>query len=386
MKRNLIIIVAIFLGIIALMLTGNIITIGEKIARVTHLWYLEYAFYGVILVLLLWLVVWPIIRVHRTPVFPVLSIDEHTDEDRLKAFGRKLADNCAYIPDNELRQRHRKQLQVDMLHATGDLQRLRSVIQEEIDLRFKGDKQMGVIGINSRIHEWAKTVFMVTAISQNSRFDTLSVMFMNYKLIEDVILASGFRPNNRQLFRMYASILTTALITYALSEALSGTGAVRPFDFGAPSAADGATDVADAATDAADAAGGDGYIDYEDIDIASEMADTEGLSVYSILRRIKIPGVVVGSAIDGTLNALMTLRIGYVTRTYLKQGPRAMSTVKDKRKVKLQAMKDAVADVPSIVLSGSDIVGKKASRLILNVLRKSPRTATPSSSTPATTS
>ena len=273
-----------------------------------------------------------------------------------------------------------------MLHATGDLQRLRSVIQEEIDLRFKGDKQMGVIGINSRIHEWAKTVFMVTAISQNSRFDTLSVMFMNYKLIEDVILASGFRPNNRQLFRMYSSILTTALITYALSEALSGTGAVRPFDFGAPSAADGATDVADAATDAADAAGGDGYIDYEDIDIASEMADTEGLSVYSILRRIKIPGVVVGSAIDGTLNALMTLRIGYVTRTYLKQGPRAMSTVKDKRKVKLQAMKDAVADVPSIVLSGSNIVGKKASRLILNVLRKSPRTSTPSSSTPATTS
>ena len=166
---------------------------------------------------------------------------------------------------------------------------------------------------------------------------------------------------------MYASILTTALITYALSEALSGTSAVHPFDFGdMHDHADGAADVA---TDAADAAAGADYIDYEDIDIASEMADTEGLSVYSILRRIKIPGVVVGSAIDGTLNALMTLRIGYVTRTYLQQGPRAMKGVQNKRKVKLQAMKEAVVAVPSIVVSGSDIVGKKASRLILNVLK-----------------
>lgn len=213
MKRNLIIIVAIFLGIIALMLTGNIITIGEKIAHVTHVWYLEYVFYGVILLLLLWLVVWPIIRVHRAPVFPILAVDQQADEKRLKAFGEKLASNCGYINDSELRQRHRKQLQVDMLHATGDMEKLRDVVQQEIDLRFKGDKQLGVLGINDRIREWAKTVFMVTAISQNSRFDTLSVMFMNYKLIEDVILASGFRPNNRQLFRMYASILTTALIT-----------------------------------------------------------------------------------------------------------------------------------------------------------------------------
>ena len=370
MKRNLIIIVAIFLGIIALMLTGNIITIGEKIAHVTRVWYLEYVFYGVILLLLLWLVVWPIIRVHRAPVFPILAVDQQADEKRLKAFGEKLASNCGYINDSELRQRHRKQLQVDMLHATGDMEKLRDVVQQEIDLRFKGDKQLGVLGINDRIREWAKTVFMVTAISQNSRFDTLSVMFMNYKLIEDVILASGFRPNNRQLFRMYASILTTALITYALSEALSGTKAVHPFDFG--DMHDHTDAAADAATDAADAAEGADYIDYEDIDIASEMADTDGLSVYSILRRIKIPGVVVGSAIDGTLNALMTLRIGYVTRTYLQQGPRSMNTVQSKRKVKLQAMKEAVVAVPSIVVSGSDIVGKKASRLILNVLKRTP--------------
>ena len=374
MKRNLIIIVVIFLGIIALMLTGNIITIGEKIAHVTRVWYLEYVFYGVILALLLWLVVWPIVRVHRTPVFPVLAVDQQADETKLKAFGDKLADNCGYIQDSELRQRHRKQLQIDMLHATGDMERLRNVVQEEIDLRFKGDKQLGVLGINDRIREWAKTVFMVTAISQNSRFDTLSVMYMNYKLIEDVILASGFRPNNRQLFRMYASILTTALITYALSEALSGTSAVHPFDFG--DMHDHADGAADAATDAADAAAGADYIDYEDIDIASEMADTDGLSVYSILRRIKIPGVVVGSAIDGTLNALMTLRIGYVTRTYLQQGPNAMKSVQNKRKVKLQAMKEAVVAVPSIVVSGSDIVGKKASRLILNVLKRTPKPQT----------
>ena len=46
MRRNLIIIVCIFLGIIGLMLTGNIIIIGEKLAQITHLWVAEYIFYA----------------------------------------------------------------------------------------------------------------------------------------------------------------------------------------------------------------------------------------------------------------------------------------------------------------------------------------------------
>ena len=177
-------------------------------------------------------------------------------------------------------------------------------------------------------------------------------------MIESLVLASGFRPNNRQLFRIYRSILTTALITYAMSEALMKTSAVHPFDFGDLGDSD-ADDVADAAD-----------INPGDVTIDTEMADSEGLSIYSILRRIKIPGVVVGSAIDGTVNALMTLRIGYITRTYLQQGEEALTGIQRKRAVKLQAMKDALLTIPAVIASGSVIVGKKTTSLILKIINR----------------
>ena len=71
-----------------------------------------------------------------------------------------------------------------------------------------------IIGINRRIIEWAKSVFMITAISQNGKLDTVSVLYMNYKMIEDVIMASGFRPTRQQLFRQYVNILVTSIKTY----------------------------------------------------------------------------------------------------------------------------------------------------------------------------
>ena len=61
MRRNLFIIVGIFLGILALMVTGNIIIIGEKLGAVTHLWWTEYVFYGLLLLITIYYIVWPFV-------------------------------------------------------------------------------------------------------------------------------------------------------------------------------------------------------------------------------------------------------------------------------------------------------------------------------------
>jgi hypothetical protein len=66
---------------------------------------------------------------------------------------------------------------------SADYQQLKAVLSREIALRFDGDNELDVLGINTRIKEWGKTVFMVTAISQNGIFDSAAVMVMNYKLI-----------------------------------------------------------------------------------------------------------------------------------------------------------------------------------------------------------
>ena len=356
MKRNLFVIAGIFLLIIGLMVTGNIIIVGEKIAHLTHLWWTEYAFYGLLLLLIGYYLLLPMWRIHTAPPFPVLAVADGGTCEELQSFGDKLAAHCDYIPDTELRQKHRTELKRQLLDASGDRRQLSDVVRAELDLRFSGDKQLGVLGINTRIKEWAKTVFMISAISQNSRFDTVSVMYMNYRLIEDLIVSTGFRPSYRQLWRMYASILTTALITYAMSEALAGTGSVAPFDFG---------DMGDAAADTMDV----DNIDPDDAALDMQGDDTQGLTIYSILRRLKIPGFVVSSTIDGAVNAMMTLRIGYVTRAYLQRGAKGLSGVKNKRAVKIQAMKDALLDMPAIVASGSTIVGEKTTKFILKHLK-----------------
>lgn len=366
MRRNLIIIVCIFLGILALMVSGNIIIVGEKIARLTHLWWAEWVFYGVLFAVFAYYVLLPIWRIHRTPAFPALAVNEEASEEQLKEYGKRLANHCDFIESKRQRLEHKKALEENLLHASGSRTKLLQVVQNELAFRYDGDKDKGVLGINGQIKEWAKTVFMISAISQNSRFDTISVMWLNYKMIESLVLASGFRPNNRQMFKIYRDILTTALITYAMSEALMKTSAVRPFDFG-----DFHDQNVDAASDADIDNVADGEvteIDPDDMAFDSQMSDSEGLSVYSILRRIKIPGVVVSSALDGTVNALMTLRIGYITRTYLQKGEQALTGVRNKRAVKLQAMKDSLVAIPSVVASGSAVVGKKTSNFIIKLI------------------
>ena len=368
MRRNLFIIVGIFLGILGLMVTGNVIVIGEKLAAVTHLWWTEYVFYGLLLLTAAYFIVWPFVKIHWTPQFPVLSVQDELSTTQLNDLGRQLVSHCDYISnekriakdENRLspRAEHQKLLRQRLMDATGDAAQLRTVIREELDLRFKGSRELGVLGINQRIREWAKSVFMITAISQNSRFDTFSVMYLNLRMISDVISSSGFRPTNRQLFRMYASILTTALITYAVSEALTVSGSVAPFDFGD---LDGAADsVGDDVMD----------VDADNVEFNDVVDDPEGLSLYSILRRIRIPGVVVSAALDGTVNALMTLRIGYITRAYLQQGSKALSGIQNKRAVKRQAMMDAFTAVPAVIASGSSVIGKRTSGLLIKVLQR----------------
>ena len=366
MRRNLIIIVCIFLAILALMVSGNIIIVGEKIANLTHLWWTEWLFYGLLLVVFAYYVLLPIWRIHRTPAFPALAVNEEASEEQLKEFGKRLANHCDFIEGKQQRTEHKKILEEKLLHASGNRTQLLQVVQNELAFRYDGDKDKGVLGINGQIKEWAKTVFMISAISQNSRFDTISVIWLNYKMIESLILASGFRPNNRQMFKIYRDVLTTALITYAMSEALMKTSAVRPFDFG--DLHDGSIDSA-GDLDMDNVVDGDtADIDPDDVAFDSQISDSEGLSVYSILRRIKIPGVVVSSALDGTVNALMTLRIGYITRTYLQQGEQALTGIRNKRAVKLQAMKDSLTAIPAVVASGSTVVGKRTSNFILKLI------------------
>ena len=376
MKRNLLIITLLFLGSFVILLLGNVIIIGEKIASLSHVAWAEYAFYALILVVFYVVVIRPVVRVHRAPQIPALSIDGEWNTAQLVAFGHKLADNCNYIPKDkscpELRKLHQQRLREDLERYATSKEELVQIISEELKLRIEGGElketsgphiedmySVRIIGINRRIIEWAKSVFMITAISQNGKLDTVSVLYMNYKMIEDVIMASGFRPTRQQLFRQYVNILVTSLMTFVASEVFKDMGSVAPFGSLADQSSDAASDIdiSDASVDGAD-------VDLDDIgDTVS--GDTGFLS---ILSNVKIPGVVIGSICDGIVNSLMTLRIGYVTRNYLIDGMNSLNGIKAKRKAKRAAVKEALKSLPKVVVVGTSFVGKGAMNIILNII------------------
>lgn len=342
MRRNLTIIAIFSLLILTIILFGNIITIGEKLGEVTHV-YIEYLFYLLILALLTIYIIRPIIKVHYAPVFPVLAADENANPAQLQTFAKRLARNCGYIIDPDKRKQHQQQLLQQVQAGANDAETLKQLITDEIALRMDGSKELDVLGINNRIKEWGKTVFMITALSQNSKFDTITVLVMNYRLISDIVLATGFRPTHSQMFKLYVRVLTTALITYCASQVLTDVDGVAPFDWDDGDSLDETTSMA-------------GDIDIEEGGFGS--------SIMENLKKLTIPGVLVGSAIDGCINALMTLRIGYVTRAYLTEGPNALSGISNKRRIKRQAIKESFKAMPAVIAHGSASIGKTTAKVL----------------------
>lgn len=355
MNRNLFIIIGVFLAIIATLLTGNIIIIGDKLGRLTHV-YVEYSFYAFLFLLSFIYVIRPILKVHNAPEFPRLSVENLFNADQLKAFAKRLAYNCDYIPDKKMRKKHREDLLSSIRFHSAEIESLKVIISKEIALRMDGCKELNVLGIDNRIKEWGKTVFMITAMSQNSKFDTIAVLVMNYRLIEDIVLASGFRPTKPQLFKLYVKVLTTALISYCTSQVFTDVDGVAPFDFGDNISTDDSIDtISDADVD----------IDLEDVDSGSSGV----AGILESLRKIHIPGILVGSLADGSVNALMTLRIGYVTKSYLTDGANGLSGSQNKRKVKRQALKNSMKALPSVLVAGSSSLGKGVANLMNKIIK-----------------
>ena len=72
---------------------------------------------------------------------------------------------------------------------------------------------------NKMIRDHALKVGVTTAISQNEKVDTLFVVIYNLSLIKDIVFLYGFRPNDRQLAKIYKTVIADAVIAYGLGNA-----------------------------------------------------------------------------------------------------------------------------------------------------------------------
>ena len=177
-----------------------------------------------------------------------------------------------------------------------DVKRLESCetsgeLREELSLVFNSSIKKE---INRIIRKNAKTVLVSTAICQSGKLDMYTVISINIKMIKEIVVKCGFRPSYPKLGKLAVRVFSTALI----AESLEG-------------------------------------LDFSDIFPQSTV---------NYLADVPLVKPIATSLIGGISNALLTLRVGVVTRNYL------FSEVKlNKDEIRTRAIKESLKIIPGVI-------------------------------------
>jgi hypothetical protein len=149
--------------------------------------------------------------------------------------------------------------------------------------------------VNRIIVRNAKTVMLSTAISQNSKLDMYSVISVNLKMIKEIVVACGFRPDFKNLSKLTLNVASTALIAEGLE--------------------------------------------------SLKMEDILPTQTINSLSNVPFLKPILSSVVQGVTNALLTIRIGLVTRGYLFTNSKNAS----KNSIRAEAFKDALILLPTVI-------------------------------------
>lgn len=256
-----------------LILLSSILDVGERL-RAIHA-YVEYAFYGISVLLIYLLILRPIHIIFFSPSF---SVETTIDHEKVVNFGlykrvaRRLIDG-GLLPDEEV---------ITLKESMGDAKALRERLNTAFNTHVK--KKM-----NEVIRKHAKTVMVSTAISQNGRLDFFTVVVVNLKMIKELVVMCGFRPSFKNLSKLTINVFTTALIAEGL----------------------------------------------ENLDL-NEILPTSSVNT---LGEIPFAKPLLSSITQGISNGLLTLRIGIVTRKYLFSDAKEITKEQIRRTALLEAAK-----------------------------------------------
>ena len=263
-----------------LMLTSSIINIGERLRNIHYL--VEYSFYGISAMLIWFLIVNPV-RIILTS--PSLSIATTLEKDSMKAHRIYKSVSKNILNSNETTLTEEERIALESFSNYDEL-------RAALNLCMSGSVKKEIRKIIIRN---AKAVMLSTAISQNSKLDMYSVISLNLKMIKEIVLACGFRPNMKNLSKLTIKVASTALVAEGLDS-----------------------------------------FKIEDI------LPTQTINAISNIPLIK---PILSSVIQGIANALLTIRIGLVTRGYLYTDTKKASKIA----IRAEAFKDALVLLPIVI-------------------------------------
>lgn len=162
--------------------------------------------------------------------------------------------------------------------------------------------------LNRIIINQAKVVLISTAICQSARFDMITVFSVNLQMIKKLVLKCGFRPSMKNLSKLTINVFGTALIAEGLEN--------------------------------------------------MRLEDILPNSSLNALGEIPLIKPILSSVIQGVANALLTIRIGCVTRKYLFRD----GSVVTKEEIRRQALKEAAKILPLVIADTITFFPKKIIR------------------------
>jgi hypothetical protein len=157
--------------------------------------------------------------------------------------------------------------------------------------------------------DWAKRVFLGTALSQNGVLDMLIVLAAQITMVRRIAGIYYQRPTLRDLLYLYSHVAATAFMSYTLEE-IDLSEQVEPL-------------------------------------VESAMS---GITAVPIVGAMVTPFV--AATLDGTANAFLTLRVGIITSWYCAPLVRI-----EKKKARRQAAAQAAKLLGAIVVEGAQKIG-----------------------------
>ncbi len=192
-----------FLFVLALLLMGSILTIGNNLAQIHP--YLSVVFYIFTVVVFIILIIRPVMAVFSTP--QLIKVSDFVDDDATtpdKSHTIKAA--RVLLKQNRLEKTEKQEL-AKLLSRDEDPSEL---LEKIFDARLE---RMDAI-----VRSHARQVFISTALSQNGRLDALLAIMINFRMLRAMVKEYGYRPSYRELIKTYTKVLAAALIADGIED------------------------------------------------------------------------------------------------------------------------------------------------------------------------
>lgn len=187
--------------VIFFILLSNVLAVGERLRNIHA--YVEYAFYGLSVILFYVLIVNPIRVITLAPTF---TVDAMLSDDVMKH--KLYKDAARVLIKNDKITDLDKVLLNDHLNNRDEL---RNALQTVFESTIKSN-------INEVIVRNSKSVLITTALSQNGNLDMLSTLAINLKMIKEIVETSGFRPSYPYLAKLSLNVIVTSLIAEGIED------------------------------------------------------------------------------------------------------------------------------------------------------------------------